>query len=121
MSELRARLAKITFGQAPAFLVGIRVVRTEMESGEEDRRYFLAVAVILFGVLLDLLPSRKKFLESRRYRKPAVAQARHAPQCVLVVPGSDPNGDGPLDRFGLDAKLFEAIVFAVEGKRSFGP
>src|SRR6266511_667956 len=121
MAKLRARLAKITFGQAPAFLVGISVVRTEMESGEEDRRYFLAVAVILFGALLDLAPPRKKFLESRSYRKPAVAQALHAPQRVLVVPGGDPNGDRPLDRFGLDANLFEAIVFAFEGKRGFGP
>src|SRR6266511_5146910 len=85
MIELRARLAKITFGQAPAFLVGISVVRTEMESGEQDRRYFLAVAVILFGVLLDLAPPRKKFLESRRYRKPAVAQARHAPRSAFSL------------------------------------
>src|SRR5258705_9660775 len=121
MAELIARLLKIFLRETPSLLLRRPGVITQMKGGEQHRRNNLFSSALFFEILIYLATPLGEFRGRMRYREPAVGQTRDAAQSVIVVRSCDPDRNRSLYRLGFDAQLFEAIVFALEGKRSLGP
>jgi hypothetical protein len=92
-----------------------------MEGGKECGGNRLSFAAILGGVLVNLAPPLGKLLHRMSHGEPAITQARHTPQSVLVVASRNPNWNRFLDRFRLHTKLFELKVLSCKGKSVFSP
>src|SRR5262245_63189984 len=92
-----------------------------MESGKEGGRNRFPCATTFSGERVILAPPLSKWIGRTSYGKPAIAQARHPPQGVFIVAGGNPNWNRLLNRFGLNAKLFELKVLSCKRKSAFGP
>ena len=77
MAKLRTRLTKVTLREIPTFLLGDLSVRVQVKSSEKRGGGHRSDTIILFGVMVDLLPSRDKLFRGMSHRKPAIAQARN--------------------------------------------
>src|SRR5262249_25670593 len=88
---------------------------------QKERTESFPCATTFSGERVNLAPPLSKLLGPMSYGKPTIAQARHPPQSVLIVAGRNPNWNRLLNRFGLNAKLFELKVLSCKCKSTFGP
>src|SRR5215470_4335193 len=121
MAKPGARLTKVTLRKIPAFFLCVSSLGMQVKGSEKSGRSHGPGTTILFDIVVDPLTPGDELFGRTSHGEPAVSQTRHTPQSVVVVAGSDPCWNRPLNRFRLNAQLFKMKVLSGKRESAFGP